>query len=177
MPLRYALTYGIISGAIIIAIIILTMVIELPTHLQAEWFGYLVMLTALSMIFVGVKRFRDVERGGVIRFGSALGVGLAIAGVAAIIYVIGWELFLATSGRDFMAEYMAGMADRMRAEGASAALITDKSAELQVMADAYRNPLYRIPITFSEIAPVGILVALVSAAILRNPKVLPARAG
>jgi hypothetical protein len=28
---------------------------------------------------------------------------------------------------------------------------------------------------FAEIAPVGLLVALVSAALLRNPKLLPAR--
>jgi hypothetical protein len=42
------------------------------------------------------------------------------------------------------------------------------------MATMYRNPLYRIPITFVEIFPVGLIVALVSAALLRNPRLLPA---
>ena len=38
------------------------------------------------------------------------------------------------------------------------------------------NPLLRMPQTFMEILPAGLLVALVSAALLRNPRVLPARA-
>jgi hypothetical protein len=44
------------------------------------------------------------------------------------------------------------------------------------LAIKYRDPLFRIPITFIEIFPVGLLVALVSAALLRNPKLMPARA-
>ena len=40
----------------------------------------------------------------------------------------------------------------------------------------YRQPLARMAITFLEIFPVGLLVALVSAFVLRNPRVLPARA-
>jgi hypothetical protein len=47
---------------------------------------------------------------------------------------------------------------------------------MRQMAEIYRNPMLRIPITFAEIFPVGLLVALVSAALLRNPRVLPARA-
>ncbi len=41
----------------------------------------------------------------------------------------------------------------------------------------YANPLFRLPMTFIEIFPVGVLVSLISAAILRNPRVLPARRG
>jgi hypothetical protein len=39
----------------------------------------------------------------------------------------------------------------------------------------YDNPLYRLPMTFAEIFPVGLLVTLVSAVLLRNPRFLPAR--
>jgi len=35
--------------------------------------------------------------------------------------------------------------------------------------------LWRVPLTFSEIFPVGLVVALVSAAILRNPRILAAQ--
>jgi hypothetical protein len=37
------------------------------------------------------------------------------------------------------------------------------------------NPLLRLPMTFAEIFPVGMLVSLISATILRNPRMLPAR--
>jgi hypothetical protein len=132
------------------------------------------MLVALSLIFVAVKRFRDQECGGVIRFGRAFALGLGIAAVAGIAYVASWEFYLATSGRDFMAEYSTGVAQGMAADGAPAAAIEAKMADLRQMAELYRNPLFRIPITFVEIFPVGLLVALVSAAALRNPRILPA---
>jgi len=80
--MRYAIVYGGLAGAIVIAVIVSGLVFDRPSHFQSVAFGYLVMLIALSMIFFGVKRYRDVEQGGVIRFGTALGVGIAIAIVA-----------------------------------------------------------------------------------------------
>lgn len=172
---RYTLVYGAIAGAIVITVICASLALNAPSHANSEWFGYLVMLVALSLIFVGIKRYRDVECGGVIRFGRAFALGLGIAAVAGLIYVVGWEIFLAASGRDFMAEYTQDVLTRMESEGASLADIQAKAAQLQGLAVSYRNPLFRVPITFVEIFPVGLLVALVSAALLRNPRLLPAR--
>jgi hypothetical protein len=172
--MKYALVYGGIAGAIVIAAIVGGLALDLPNHLQSELFGYLIMLAALSLIFVGIKKHRDVECGGIIKFTQGLIVGLGIAAVAAIVYIIGWEIFLATSGRDFMADYTAGIIEGMRKEGAAPAAIEAKLTEMRDMATMYRNPLYRIPITFVEIFPVGLIVALVSAALLRNPRLLPA---
>lgn len=170
--MKYALIYGAIAGAIAIIVICVSLVTGVPDH--SMLFGYLVMLVALSLIFVGVKRYRDVECGGVIRFGRALPLGLGIAAVAAAIYAIGWEVFLAVSQRDFIAEYSASMLEGMRADGASEAAIAAKAEEMGDMAVLYRNPLYRIGFTLLEILPVGLLVALVSAALLRDPRLLPA---
>ncbi|HEX8573507.1 MAG TPA: DUF4199 domain-containing protein [Allosphingosinicella sp.] len=173
--MRYALVYGGMAGAIVIGVLVAGLAFDLHSHATSEWFGYLVMLVALSLIFVGIKRYRDVECGGVIRFGRAFGLGLGIAAVAALVYVVVWEIYLAASGVDFMAQYTGIVVDGMRSKGASAAEIEAKVAEMREMAEMYRNPLLRIPITFVEIFPVGLLVALVSAALLRNPKVLPAQ--
>jgi hypothetical protein len=179
--MRYALIYGVIAGALAIGLILMSMVLELPDHFHSEWFGYLLMLAALSLTFVGVKRYRDVERGGVIRFGPALGLGLGIAVVAGLIYVLGFEIFLATTDPQFldkyMGDYIAGLARDMRAEGAAPAEIQAKVAEIEGMAASYKNNLlFRMAFTFIEIFPVGLIVALVSAAILRNPRMLPMRA-
>lgn len=172
---KYVFIYGGIAGAIVIAVITAGIAFNMPSHATSEWFGYLVMLAALSLIFVGVKRYRDVECGGVIRFGRAFLLGLGMAVVAGVIYVVGWEIYLANSAHDFMAAYTAGIIDHMRSEGASAAAIQAKAAEMSALVTAYRNPLFRIPMTFIEIFPVGLLVALVSAALLRNPRLLPFR--
>jgi len=174
--MRYVLIYGVMAGAIVIAVIVASIAIETLNHLQSQWFGYLVMLAALSLIFVGVKRYRDVECGGVVGFGRALALGLGIAVVAGVVYVIGWEGYLATTDGNFMEGYAAAMLADMRASGASAAEIAATQAQMAEAIATYDSPPQRFLITFSEIFPVGLLVALVSAAVLRNPRVLPARA-
>lgn len=171
--MRYALVYGGLAGAIAIGIMIATFALDL-SNLHTLWFGYLVMLVALSLIFVGMKRYRDVDCGGVIGFGRAFGLGVGIAAAAGLIYVIGWELYTALSGWNFMADYTADIVRQMRADGASPAAIQAKEAEMREMAEMYANPLLRVPMIFAEIFPVGLVVALVSAALLRNPKLLPA---
>jgi hypothetical protein len=172
--MRYVLIYGALAGAITIAVIAASFVFDGLNHLQSEWFGYLVMLVALSLIFVGVKRYRDVERGGVVGFGRALGVGLGIAAVAGAVYVAGWEVYLATTDGRFMETYAATALADLRAAGASAAEIDAAEREMAWAVEIYRQPLARMAITFLEIFPVGLLVALISAAVLRNPRMMPA---
>jgi hypothetical protein len=163
---RYALIYGALSGTVIIAVIMAGMMFGGFGH--SLWFGYLVMLVVLVFIFVGMKRYRDVERGGVIRFGRALGLGLAIAGVAAIAYVLVWELYLAATHYTFMDEYIAAMIHAKKAQGVSGAALAKVIAEGESMRAIYANPLKRMGMTFAEIAPVGVIVALFSALALSD---------
>jgi len=174
--LKYSLVFGGVAGAVVIAIATAGIALGLPSHLQSAWFGYLVMLAALSLIFVGVKRFRDVECGGVIKFGRAFALGLGVALAAAAVYVAGWEFYLAASGHDFMAQYAAGVLRRMVEQGATPAVVQAKAAEMRELATRYESPLFRVPMTFVEIFPVGLIVALVSAGLLRNPRFLAERA-
>lgn len=176
--LQWILKYGLIAG-IIVGIPLFAITVALQGHLMGPWgmaIGYLTMLIALTAVFVGVKRYRDAERGGVIRFWPAFGMGLGISVIAGILYVVTWEAALAFTGADFIGAYAdAAIADR-RAAGASAQEIARLSSEMDAFAAQYANPLFRLPITFSEIFPVGILVSLVTAALLRNPRFMPARA-
>jgi hypothetical protein len=176
--LQSILKYGLIAG-LVVGIPLSAITILFSGHLMGPLgmaIGYLTMLIALTAVFVGVKRHRDAERGGVIRFWPAFGMGLGISVIAGIIYVIAWESALAVTGADFIGAYAdAAIADR-RAAGASAQEIAKLTAEMRTFAVQYANPLIRLPITFSEIFPVGILVSLVTAALLRNPRFMPARA-
>lgn len=176
--LKIALIYGAISGAIVIAIMTLGLTLSdkgAGDFAGSQAFGYLIMLVALMMIFIGVKRYRDQNLGGVIKFGPALGLGLAMAAVAGVFYVIGWEFFLASTDYAFINQYRDGVIAAKEAAGASAAELEKTTADITAMMENYRNPLFRVPITFLEIFPVGAAIALFSAAILRNSKVLPAR--
>lgn len=173
--MKYALTYGLLAGFVIIATMLTGIVLGgQDSFFSSEWFGYLVMLVALTFIFVGVKRYRDVERGGVIKFVPAFAMGLGIAAAAGVAYVAVWEVYLAFTDYAFMDEYVAGVMRTRQAEGLSAATMAQEMAKLESLRTNYSNPLFRIPMTFLEIFPVGLLVSLVSALLLRNPKVLPA---
>jgi len=161
--MKYPLVYGGIAGAIIVTLTGLMMALGGPEHSTSPVFGYLVMLAALSLIFVGVKRYRDVEQGGVITFGRAFLLGLGIAAVGAAIYVAAWEVVMATGvGGDYIAQYIDAYAREMQEGGASPAEIAKMRAEMASFQESYRNPLFRMLITLSEIAPVGLLVALLS---------------
>lgn len=63
----------------------------------------------------------------------------------------------------------------IRIRGASEAEIAAELARAQEFAKMYANPLLRIPITFTEILPVGIPVSLTPALLLRNSRIMPAR--
>lgn len=175
---RIALIYGTLAGVIVIACTVASFSLteSYGHHSGSLWLGYLIMIVALTMIFFGVKRYRDREKGGVIKFLPAFGVGLAIAVVAGIAYVATWEAYLAISGRDFIGEYSNAVIEAARAKGVTGAALDAQIAEMNQLKVQYANPLFRLPMTFLEIFPVGLIIALISAALLRNSRVLPARA-
>lgn len=178
--LAIALRYGAISGAIVIAVIIAGMIyadgIGNGHATSSLWFGYLIMILALSTIFLAIREHRNRNLGGVIKFLPAFGVGLLVAAIAGVVYVIAWEAFLATTNYPFMENYIASMIEAKREARVSGAELEAFIAEMNQAKEQYANPLFRMPMTFIEIFPVGFLIALISAAILRNPRVLPARA-
>lgn len=171
---RIIAVYGTISGIIVILAMRLSMSLFADHGTKAMIAGYLSMLVALLFVFVGVKRYRDVNLGGVIGFGKALMVGLGIGLVSSIFYIIGWEIYMWQTDGTFMAYYIAENIERMRAAGESAEKIAIFSAEMNAMAEQYKNPLFRMAFSLSEIFPVALIVSLVSAALLRKSSFMPA---
>ncbi|MEM9689451.1 MAG: DUF4199 domain-containing protein [Pseudomonadota bacterium] len=169
-------TYGLIAGTIIALSVALSLAMDgASEHLAGlEWLGYAVMIIAFSMIFVAIKGYRDRELGGVIKFGTAFKVGIGITLVASLIYVVAWEINLSLTDYAFMEQYTQSLIEQKQAAGATAAELAELQAEMDIMAERYSNPLFRVPITLLEIFPVGLLITLVSAAVLRNSRVLPA---
>jgi len=170
---RIILIFGAISGVITILGILATFL--LPNAHGSVWLGYLIMLVALSAILVGVRQYRDQELGGVIRFWPALGVGLGIALVATLAYVLIWEVYMAITHYTFMDNYVASQLAAKKAAGVTGAAYDAFARQMEAMKVQYRNPLFRMLYAAIEIAPVGFVVALVSAALLRFPRFLPAK--
>ncbi len=131
------------------------------------------MLVALSVIFIGIKRYRDHHLGGVIRFTTGLQIGIGIAAVAGVIYVGCWEVYLSMTDHAFIGQYAASIIAETQAAGVTGADLEAVILKMEKMQTNYANPLFRLPMTFLEIFPVGLVIALISSAILRNSRVLP----
>ena len=173
---RIILTYGAVAGTVAIVSVIASMLLGTGAGFQEHlvWLGYLIMLVALSMVFVGIKRYRDQELGGIITFGTGFMVGIGIAAIAGVIYVVVWEAYLAMTDYAFIHEYTASVIANKEASGVGGAELETLKADMATMIEQYASPLYRLPMTFMEIFPVGFLVTLISAALLRKSEVLPA---
>ena len=176
--LRTILNYGTIAGLLIgipTFTIFVTLAGNRPGGAWGMALGYSIMLLGLGMVFLAIKRRRD-ELGGVIRFLPAFGLGLAISIVASLFYIAAWEAALAITKVDYIGGYIEAAIAEKRAQGVGAAELARFAAEMAAFKAQYDNPLFRIPMTLTEILPVGILVSLVSAGLLANARFLPGRA-
>jgi len=177
--LRSVLSYGVVAGLIVgVPLFALTVVMHghPPTSYGAV-IGYTIMLIALSTVFIAIKRRRDADLGGVIAFWPAFALGLGISLVAGIFYVVAWEAALAVTHNDFAGSYANILIEQQKAKGVTGDALAKFTADMERFKAQYGNPLYRLPMTFVEIFPVGVLVSLISAGLLRNSRFLPARRG
>lgn len=175
--LRKVMQYGTIAG-LVVGIPAFLMPVLMDGHPPLAYglvIGYATMLVALSAVFVAIKRHRDEELGGVIAFWPAVGLGLAISVVAGVFYVLAWEAALAVTHMDFAASYAKTLIAEQQAKGVTGAALAKLTADMERFKIEYASPLYRMPMTFAEIFPVGVLVSVVSAALLRNQRFLPLR--
>jgi hypothetical protein len=165
---RIILVHGFIAGTIVGSMFFITMPLYekgILTMENGELVGYSTMIVALSLIFFGIKSYRDNHLQGSITFGKALKVGLLITLIASLIYAITWEVIYNTM-TDFVTQMGDKYFEKLRAEGTTQAKIDEYKA-------IYENPFIRFAMTLMEIAPVGILISLLSAGLLRMRGFLP----
>ena len=169
---RIVLTFGLIGGAIIAILMVAGFFLRQRIGFDAgEALGYTSMVLAFLMVFFGIRSFRDNVAGGTIGFGRAVTLGLLITLVTSACYVASWEVIYYTGmAGDFPEEYTAHALEKARADGASEAEIAEQSAEMARIWELYKNPFVNVALTFMEILPVGIVMTLVSAGILRRPR-------
>jgi hypothetical protein len=102
-------------------------------------------------------------------------LGLGISVVAGILYVLAWEAAQAVAHLDFADGYAKSVIREQVAKGISVEALAKLEAQMAQFKVQYANPFYRLPMTFAEIFPVGVLVSLISAGLLRNSRFLPLR--
>lgn len=130
--------------------------------------GYGSMLVAFSFIFVGIKNYRDNYNNGEITFGQGFKIGLLIALIGSTMYVISWLVLYYCFRPDFMDKYIAHALADAQKEGISAAELAKRKIDMDGYREMYKNPAMVVLLTYSEILPVGLAIALIAALILKR---------
>ena len=167
------LIYGLESGIIVSILMLFT--ISYMSHCEGNVdydtsmaIGYASMLIAFSLVFVGIRNYRDKYNAGIISFGKAFKIGMLMVLIASTIYVIAWLVDYYFFIPDFMDKISAHELDKLKASGASAVEIDVKAKEMADFATMYKNPFFNAMITYVEILPVGLIVTLISSLILKR---------
>ncbi len=165
--------YGLIAG-IIVSILMLISVNSINhgngnfNYNRSLVIGYASMLIAFSLVFVGIRNYRDKYNGGVIGFGKAFKIGILIVLIASTIYVIAWLIDSYFFLPDFAEKYSAHTLDKLKASGASQMEIDKQTKEMASFVRMYKNPFFNAMMTYIEILPVGLIVTLISSLILKR---------
>jgi hypothetical protein len=168
---KTVLTFGLISGAIISAMMLLTIPFQDEIGFErGAIVGYTTMVLAFLLIFFGVRSYRDNVAGGTVRFGRAFAVGALIGLVSSLCYVATWEVMYFNFMPDFLTKYQAHSLEKARSDGESEEALARKKAEMDKFAEFYRNPAINASMTLAEPLPVALIVALVSAGVLSRRK-------
>jgi hypothetical protein len=160
-------TFGLISGAILSAMMLLTMPFVASIGFDHGMvIGYTTMVLAFLLVFFGVRSYRDNVAGGTVGFGRALAVGSLIVLIASACYVATWELIYFKLSPDYVTRMQTYMMEKAQASGGSPEAIQKKVAETENFAKLYQNPAFNAAVTFLEPLPVGLVFALVAAGVL-----------
>ncbi|HEY0592839.1 MAG TPA: DUF4199 domain-containing protein [Thermoanaerobaculia bacterium] len=168
---RIVLIHGLVAGAIVAGLMAISVTLTINGHIDlsdSQVVGYSSMVAAFLLVFFGIRSYRETAGGGAITFGKAFKIGILITLVASGVYVAVWQVMYWGFMPDFAEKYAACVIEDLREDGASAAEIAKTERQMADFQRLYRNPLFNVAVTFLEVFPVGLVVTLVSAAILRR---------
>ncbi|HBH24900.1 MAG TPA: hypothetical protein DDY13_15955 [Cytophagales bacterium] len=165
-----ALKFGVAAGVInaVLMFALMSFWKEDQNFQMGELLGYASMVLALSMVFFGVRYFRNEHNTGSITFGKAFAVGLGIVLVASLIYVVGWFVYSRLIDPGMMDQYFETGMQAIRESDIDESAKAEKLEEMERYRSMYQNPLIEAGMTFLEIFPVGLLASLIAAVVYKK---------
>ena len=166
---KTVLTFGLLSGIVSALMMFATVLfIDRIGFDKGVVVGYTAIVLSLLFVYFGIRSYRDNQLGGKITFGRAFGVGMLITLISCVVYVVAWEIEYVNFFPDFADKYAAYAMEQARASGANEATMAAKAAEMADMKKVMDSPVMRPLFVFIEPFPVGVLVTLISAAVLKK---------
>ena len=166
---KIVLAFGLISGAISSAMMLLTTpFLDRIGYDTGEIVGYTMIVLSFLLVFFGVRSYRDNVAGGSITFAQGLTVGLLITLISCACYVATWQLVYYKLAPGFGEKYAAHILEKERAAGATAEQLDARKRQIEQFRVILQNPVLNAAVTFLEPFPIGFVISLISAGVLRR---------
>jgi hypothetical protein len=167
---RNVLIFGLILGAILATnvVIMMNMVYNNPEMQSNDVVGYAAMIVVFSLIFFGIRNYRDKELNGTITFGNALKTGVLIAFLGSTLYVVVGLGYMYLAIPDFVDKYAMHVIIEAKRNGATESELAETTQQMTQFKEQYKSPVFAILISYFEVFPIGLIVALVSSLILKR---------
>lgn len=163
------LKYGLVGGVVCTALMWATLpFIDTIGFENGVYVGYTGILISMLSVYFGMRAYRDTVLGGSMSFAKGFNAGLLITLITCLFYVASWLTMYYFVIPDFGVKYGAYLVESAQARGASPAEIEAMVAQSAQVRDMLDNPAINAAVSFTEPFPVGLLVTLISAAILRK---------
>ncbi|MGC4052080.1 MAG: DUF4199 domain-containing protein [Paludibaculum sp.] len=168
---KTVLTFGLIAGLIISVLMggSLLLADKIGTG-HSMVLGYTMMVASFLLIYFGIRSYRNNDLGGRISFGRAFACGILITLITTVCYVVMWEILYFNFMPHFMDSYFAAQIKKVQSAGLDAATTAAQVAAIQRSQVLYQNPFVNMAYTFLEPLPVGLLITLISAGVLRRKR-------
>src|SRR6201991_4405099 len=166
---KTGLTFGLIASLIISVLMGLSLLLADkigPGHSMA--LGYTIMVASFLLIYFGIRSYRDNVLAGRISFGRAFACVILITLITTVCYVAMWEFLYFNFMPHFMDNYFAAQIHKVQSSGLDPATTAARVAAIQHSQQLYQNPFINMAYTFIEPFPVGLIITLISAAVLRR---------
>jgi hypothetical protein len=173
---KHILIFGLISGAISSLMMVATVPFADRIGFdKGAVIGYTAIVLSFLLVFFGIRSYRDNVGNGQITFTKGFAVGISITLISCICYVVTWEVLYFHFLPGFMDKYGAHMIEKLKASGAGPATMQAQLRQVEKYKEMYDNPLLNAAMTFIEPFPIGLVITLISAAVLRRkPQSQPA---
>lgn len=167
---RNVLIFGSIIGVILVIHIMymVYLIYNKPNFQSNDVLGYIFLFGVFSLVFFGIRNYRNKELNGFISLGKALKTGALIALIASTIYVVFWLFYYYLYVPDFLDKYIEHVMLEATREGATEAELAAQSEQMDQFRSLYQGPFMVTLITYMEVLPIGLVVAFVSSLILKK---------
>jgi amino acid transporter len=161
------LIFGAILGTILCVnmLVMINLMMSNPDFKGNDLLGYVAMVLVFSLVYFGIRNYRNKQMDGFISFGKAFKTGFFIALVASTMYVVTWLFYYYLFVPDFL-DYYIDYVLKLTPE----AELADKTKKMEEFKEMYENPFFVVLVTYAEVLPVGLVIALISSLSLKKKK-------